>query len=109
MSISIGSNSLLNSTVNTSLNSTTATKLEDSLSNKSNSSDKELLESCKQFESYLVEQVFKEMKKTVPENEDENNEYLKNFGDILYENYAKNVTEGQGLGIAKMLYESMKR
>ena len=50
----------------------------------------------------------KEMEKTIP-GRDDKNPYLEQFGDILYEEYAKDATEGEGLGIAQMLYESMKR
>lgn len=111
MSIAIGSDSLLNTSVNTDLNSSSTTKLQDSLKNTKTdkSTDEDLLDACKQFETYLVEQVFKEMKKTVPEDETENNEYVQNFGDMLYENYAKGISDSGSLGIAKMLYESMKR
>lgn len=111
MSISIGSGSLLNTTSSLQASSSTS-KLEDKLkTNLKDSKDEELLDACKSFESYLVQQVFKEMKKTVPESEDEsqNNEYVKSFEDMLYQSYADDVTEGEGLGIAKMLYESMKR
>ncbi len=73
-----------------------------------NASDKELMDVCKEFEAYFVEQIFKEMKKTVKSPEDEG-EYMQYFGDMLTQEYAKSATEGEGLGLAKMLYESMKR
>lgn len=110
MSISIGSDSLFTTTASTVQNNNSSSKLEEVLSSDlDNSSDEELLEVCKSFETYFVEQVFKEMKKTVPDSDSENNEYLSYFGDMLNQKYAENVTEGQGLGIAQMLYESMKR
>jgi flagellar protein FlgJ len=71
-------------------------------------SDEELMEVCKSFESYLLEQVMKGMEKTIP-SEDKKNPYLEHFGDMLYQEYAKSATENQGLGLAQMLYESMKR
>lgn len=109
MSIAIGNDSLF-SAANTTLNTSNQTKkLEDKLNgNLNNSSDQELMDVCKSFESYFVEQVFKEMKKTVPDSE-ENNEYMNYFGDMLYEKYAEDTTEQGNLGIAQMLYESMKR
>ena len=70
--------------------------------------DEELMEVCKSFEAYLLEQVMKGMEKTIPFKE-EKNPYLENFGDMLYQEYAKSATENQGLGLAQMLYESMKR
>ena len=63
MSISIGTDSLYNETLN-SLNKTNT--LENSLSGRlKGSTDEELMEVCKSFESYLLEQVFKEMEATV--------------------------------------------
>jgi phosphoribosylamine--glycine ligase len=56
----------------------------------------------------IKEQVMKEMKKTVPEGEDEKSPYLEQFGDMLYEGYAEKATENQGIGIAQMLYDAMK-
>ncbi|MDF2541235.1 MAG: hypothetical protein K0S47_953 [Herbinix sp.] len=89
-------------------NSTTKTSdLESKLQSKP-ATDEELMEVCKSFESYLLEQVMKEMKKTVP-NSEEQNQYLEYFGDMMYEEIAQGATEQKGLGIAQMLYESMKR
>lgn len=70
--------------------------------------DEKLMDVCKTFESYLVEQVFKQMERTVLK-EKEDGEYVSYFKDFLYEDYAKTITEQQDLGIAKMLYESMKK
>ncbi|WP_310601947.1 rod-binding protein [Anaerosporobacter sp.] len=91
---------------------TQATQLKSKLNNTSVSTatDDELMEVCKDFEQYLVEQVFKSMKTSlVPKSEDDENEYVQYFGDSLYQEYAKNMSETGGLGIAQMLYESMKR
>lgn len=106
MSITIGSNSILNSAM-TTMNTTD--KLENKLTgSKDQATDEELMDACKSFESYFVEQVIQEMKKTIPNQEDEN-EYKSYFGDMLYQKYAENITDSGNLGIAKMLYESMKR
>lgn len=109
MSIMINNNSLL-SAASISLSSADSSgKLEKKLKgNLENSSDEELMDVCKSFEAYLIEQVFKEMKKTVPEST-ETNEYMDYFGDMLYEKYAEDVAERGDIGIARMLYESMKR
>ena len=111
--MSIDSLASYNSTIS-ELNkqNTQATKLKDKLNttNASTASDAELMEVCKDFESYLVEQVFKSMKTSmVPESEDDNNEYMQYFGDTIYQEYAKNMSETGELGIAQMLYESIKR
>ncbi len=70
--------------------------------------DEELMDACKQFETYFVQKVFEEMQKTVHREEDDN-AYVKQFGDILTQAYAENVTESGQLGIAQTLYDSMKR
>lgn len=107
MSISIGTNSL-NSIVATIANdSGKAENLKAKLSNRQ-ANGEELMEACKSFEAYLLEQVFEHMKKTIPESEDEN-PYLDQFGGILYQEYAKKISDNQSLGIAGMLYEAMKR
>lgn len=78
--------------------------------NNSAATDEELMDACKSFESYMLEQVFKSMESTVPKSEEEeNNEYLSQFGDMLYEEYAEDATESQSFGLAQMLYDSMKR
>lgn len=98
--------------------STSADKLQSVLNSTdySGSTDDELMEVCKEFESYFVEQVFKALEKMVPENEEESgssmSSYMDYFGDMLTQEYASAATEsnnGQGLGIAQMLYEQMKR
>lgn len=75
--------------------------------------DDELLDACKQFESYLLEQVFKEMQKTVDcfkdEDSDPNSNLVDYFKDSALQSLASTSTENQGLGIAQMLYEQMKR
>jgi flagellar protein FlgJ len=84
--------------------------LEKSLSNNlDNASDNNLMDVCKNFESYLVEQVFKQMESTIPKNEEEDNEYVDYFKDMMFQEYASDATNSQGFGIAQMLYESMKR
>ncbi len=110
MSIPIGSDSIYSVSSNYLSQAAKTTKLEEALGNTKNASDKELMDACKSFESYLLEQVFKGMRKTVmKDEEEEQNDYLAQFGDKLYEEYAKDAAESGSLGIAQMLYESMKR
>ena len=77
------------------------------------SSDDELLAVCKEFESYFVEQVFKEMQKTVDvfsDGESNPNDSLVDFfKDNALQDLASTSTERDGLGLAQMLYEQMKR
>ena len=86
-----------------------ANELKASLANVENATDEELMQVCKDFESYLVEQVFKSMEKTVQRSDEEENEYMQYFGDNLYQEYAGNIANKGDLGIAQTLYESMKR
>ena len=71
--------------------------------------DEELMEVCESFEAYFVEQVMKEAKKTVLSDEDEESDYLQYFGDILVQEYSTMISESGDLGIARNLYDSMKR
>ncbi len=77
----------------------------------SQASDDELMDACKEFESYLLEQVFKEMTKTVSfvEKGTPNASLVEYFGDNVIQEISKQSTETQGLGIAQQLYEQMKR
>ncbi len=110
MAISIGNESLyLQSMQNAS--AAKAEKLSSSLSNieKGTATDEELMAACKEFETYLVEQVIKNTKSAMLDDEDSQGEYMKMFGDKLNQSYAEMITETADLGIAQMLYESMKR
>ena len=107
---------LSSSYLNTSYNSYNqgVSELENSLKDKdfSTASEEELMDACKEFEKYFIEQAFKGMEKMIPKSDDDDtsNSYLDMFKDKLYEEYASDATErGDGIGIAKMLYEQMKR
>lgn len=73
-----------------------------------NATDEELLDACKEFEAYLIEQVLKEVKESIPKSEEEDNKYTEYFGDMMLQEYASLLTERGDLGIAQTLYESMK-
>lgn len=81
----------------------------------SSSSDDELMSACKQFESYFLEQVFKEMEKSVDALKDKNstdvpnNNLVSYYKDQTMADIASESTEKQGNGLAQMLYENMKR
>lgn len=92
----------------------TADRLSDTLSKDlSTATDDELMGVCKEFESYFLEQVFKSMQKMVPEHEYESTSsktMMEYYQDELITKYAQSATEnGEGLGLAQMLYEQMKR
>lgn len=73
-----------------------------------NATDEELLDACKEFEAYLIEQVLKEVKESIPKSEEEDNKYTEYFGDMMLQEYASLLTDRGDLGIAQTLYESMK-
>lgn len=79
----------------------------------SKATDEELMNVCKEFEAYFVEQTFKAMEKMIPDNEDEDSgsgaSTLNMFKDNLIQEYASSATDGEGLGLAQMLFEQMKR
>ncbi len=78
----------------------------------SSAEDGKLLDACKQFESYFVEQMYKQMMATVPEDPLDtgtNSTLVDYYKDNLVKEYASQTTEQEGLGLAKMLYEQMKR
>ena len=110
MSIGLGSD-IMYAQMQKSANDTKATKLQNKLTgmNKDAATDEEMMEVCKEFESYLVEQVMKRMKDAMTDSEEEEGDYLNYFGDMMYQEYAKTIAENGELGLAQQLYESMKR
>ena len=92
-----------------------ASALESKLdSDYSNSSDEELMEVCKEFESYFLEQVFDAMLETtkVFSNEEESSYATKMvdyFKDSAVQELTQQATNQNGIGIAQTLYEQMKR
>ena len=70
--------------------------------------DEELMDECKEFEAYLVEQVLKQVKESIPKTEEEENQYTEYFGDMMLQEYASAITDQGSLGIAQKLYEGMK-
>lgn len=90
-------------------------QLRDKLTNTdySQATEEELMEVCKSFEAYFLEQVFKGMEKMIPKDKDDDSSGMNHvdmFKDNLYQEYAKSATErGEGIGLAKQLFEQMKR
>ena len=92
--------------------STNASKVKDTAAKDySQASDEELLGACKEFEAYLLEQVFKEMTKTTSfvDKDSAYGNLIDFFGDNVIQEMCKQSTQSQGLGIAEQLYEQMKR
>ncbi|MCR5674269.1 MAG: hypothetical protein K6G16_01025 [Lachnospiraceae bacterium] len=74
--------------------------------------NQELMGACKQFEAYFLEQVFKEMQKSVDalktDESGSNKQLVDYFKGQTLQDFTKMSTETQGLGFAQMLYENMK-
>ena len=78
------------------------------------SSDDELWAACKGFESYFLEQIFKEMQKSVdslkPEKSDNSTSTLVDFfKDQTLQDVCATSVAKQSNGFAQMLYENLKR
>lgn len=90
-----------------------AEKLQNQLkSDYSQATDDELMDVCKQFEAYFLEQMFKEMVKTIPTSEESSgstSSMMDYYKDMMIQNVASTATEQSGLGLAQMLYEQMRR
>ena len=108
----------INSLYSDYLSDTTSTaassaKLDESLSTDySSSSDEQLMDVCKQFESYFLEQVFKEMEKTIPEDESTSgstSSMVDYFKDTTIQELASKSTNQNSLGLAQTLFDQMKR
>ncbi len=95
--------------------SQTASKLKNSkTSGDSEEINEELMDACKQFEAYMLEQVYKGYENTVKvfskDKEDNSMGTLVDyFKDITMQDVTSNQSENQSTGLAQMLYENMKR
>ncbi len=94
-------------------NNQSTTKLENKLNtDMTKATDDELMDACKQFEAYFVEQMFKSMMKTVPKNEEmsaSTSTLMDFYSDEMMRELAADTTETNSMGLAQTLYEQMKR
>ncbi len=83
----------------------------DSLS--SESTEEELMQVCKDFTSYFVEEVLKEVKENMTSEDEDEDSSLKTLTDFhmdgTIELIADQVTEQVGGSFAQQLFEQMKR
>ena len=71
---------------------------------------KKLWETCIEAESLFIGKMLKEMKKTVPKNEWLHGGHAEEiFEDMLYDEYALNMSKNYNFGMAKLLYDEMSR
>lgn len=91
-----------------------AAKLKDQLNNRDykNATKDELMDACKEFEAYFLEQMYKSMLKTIPQSEgmsSSNMTMMDYYKDQMVQNIAKETTDQNDMGLARMLYEQMCR
>ena len=111
MSISIGN------TYFTNYNVDAADTSADRVTNKIQAAeeDEEMLDACKQFGAYMIQQMFKNMERAAKvfsqdDEEDSSNQYVEMFSDNYLESISNSmVYNGKGLGIAEQLYDSIQR
>ncbi|SFB12992.1 Rod binding protein [Acetitomaculum ruminis DSM 5522] len=104
--------SLLGNVTNTIENASN-TSLSNTLSKDlSKSKDDELMGACRGFEAYFLEQIFKEMEKSIPRSE-ETSTYASSLYDYskdsLIKEYSNLAAKQNSLGLAQTLYQQMKR
>ena len=78
-------------------------------SSSADATDEEMLSACKEFEAYLLEQVYKQVQSTIKSDDSDDNPYADYAYDLQAQQYAKLVSDQGKLGLAQQLYESMKK
>lgn len=108
-----GISSLVGTSKNT-VASNNVSSLQGSLKNiSSESSDEELLQVCKDFESYFVEEILKEVKEAMIEEDKEEDSSLSTLTDYhmdgVIELVADELVDEVGTNFTQQLFEQMKR
>lgn len=112
-----GITSMLNQTASTNASNNANTAKADSLKNSvaglsSNSTEEELMEVLKDFESYFLEQIIKKVKDTFEDDDEESSlasQYTDTFMDYAIEDVADLLLEEVGGNMTQQLFEQMKR
>ena len=105
MDISAYTSQITNSAVN-------KTESNWSINDYSKSTDKELMDACKEFEAYLWEQVLSEMTKSVNfgiDEESSSSSMVGYFKEEALKEIAGQITESPTSSLAQSLYEQMNR
>ena len=71
-------------------------------------SDPELKKACRDFEALFINQIFRSMRRTVPEGgliDEKHGEKI--YREMLDMEVASNLSMGKGLGLAEMLYRQL--
>jgi flagellar protein FlgJ len=84
--------------------------LEEATLNSEDENDEELKDACKEYETYFIQKLFEEMRKTIPESEMlEKSTGHDTYEDMVYDEMAKEISEAGGIGIADMMYEELSK
>ena len=107
----LGQSGMTNAT--NSANKVKAEGLKDSVNGlSSDSTEEELKEVLKDFESYFIEQIIKKMKDTFSDDDDESSvasQYTDTFMDYAIEDVADIILDEIGGNMTQQLFEQMKR
>ena len=76
--------------------------------------DEEMLDDCKQFEEYMIQQMLKSMEESAKVFSDDEDDSSGDYVEMFQDNYLSAIAEqmvnsGQGLGIAEQLYNSINQ
>lgn len=99
-------NNYINTDTVLSNSTTKATNLQNSI--KRSEDDKKLKESCQEFEAIFIKQMLNSMKKSVNKSgliKESMGEKI--FDDMLYDEYAQNMSKSSSFGIAEMMYKQL--
>jgi flagellar protein FlgJ len=71
--------------------------------------DKALREACEELETYMLSQLFKQMKTSMLSGESliPKGDYEKTFEDYMIDNQSKEMTKAGGIGLADVMYRQM--
>ena len=114
MSFSIDGISSMVDLTSTTASANNATALTESLDSVSSSkTEEELLEVCKDFASYFIEEVLKEVKENVTMEDEDTDSTMQSLTDYhmdsVIEDIADQMIDQSGNSFTQQLYEQMKR
>ncbi len=112
MSISLDTAMLnMNSTITNNYNENKVTNTLNSVS--SSSTEDELMEVCKDFQSYFIEEIIKEVKQNMTLDDEEEDSSLSTLTDFhmdsAVEMISDQILDQAGTSFTQQLYEQMKR
>lgn len=77
-----------------------------------NNDDKELKEACDELESYMLGMVFKQMKESMLQDDEEalipKGDYTNTFEDMMINTFSENMVKAGDIGLSDQLYKQIK-